>query len=263
MKRIITISFTLLLLAGMFVSLGFIRQEHSPALCNSIKVSIEYASTDTLICKDDIRNLLISEFDTLEGKALTARNLSKIRNSISGIAYIEDCDVDFLLNGDLRIRANQRIPIVRLNTGSETWFIDDQGIVMPRHPYYSAMVPVAGGYLGHTGMLKSGNDLRALADTSKVFAASMLNQLIDLAHFVYHDNILRGMIEQIYVNPAGEIELYTYVGSHRILFGKADNLAHKFNNLIQFYRSSPSVTGLNQYKTINLKYSGQVVCSKS
>jgi cell division protein FtsQ len=263
MKHILTISFTLLLLAGMFVLLGFIRQEHSHAYCNSIKVSIEYTSTDTLVCKDEIRNLLISEFDTLEGKALTVSNLARIRNSITSIVYIEDCDVDFLLNGDLRIRAKQRIPILRLNTGGQTWFIDDQGMVMPRHPYYSAMVPVASGHLTHTSMLKPGNDLRALADTNKVFATSMLNQLIKVAHHVYHDDNLKGLIEQIYVNPDGEIELYTYVGSHRILFGKADNLAHKFNNLLQFYRSAPSATGLSQYKTINLKYSGQVVCSKS
>jgi cell division protein FtsQ len=263
MKRIITISFTVVLLAGMIVLLGFIRNEHSNAVCRGIRVSIDYRSNDTLVSSNEVEQLINAKFDTLKGKRIEAEKLANIMKTISGIPYVESCDVDFLLNGILRIRARQRVPVLRVMVGSNSWFIDKEGIVMPRHRTFSARVPIASGHLGQTSVLKNGNNLQALADTNTVFARGRLNQALKLAQFIHHDNLLNSMVEQIYVNPQGEIELFTHVGNQRILFGDAENIEDKFNRLIIFYRAGPSVTGLDQYKTINLKYNNQVVCSNT
>jgi cell division protein FtsQ len=53
------------------------------------------------------------------------------------------------------------------------------------------------------------------------------------------------------------------VGNHKIIFGKAENIAEKFNKLKLFYTE-----GLNKsdswrkYSIINLKYKNLVVCTK-
>lgn len=262
MKRILTISFTIVLLAGMFVLLGFIRNEHSNAVCRNIRISVEYNSNDTLVCHEEIHKLITSRFDTLEGRALNGNQLLKAKEVISAIPYIESSDVDFLLNGTLRIRAKQRLPVLRIIANGKSWFIDEKGVAMPRHHSFSARVPVASGNLGHTGVLKNGNDLRALADTNTSFAKGRLNQVITLANYIHNDKRLSSMVEQIYVNTNGEIELFTYVGNQRIIFGEAENIEEKFNKLLIFYRSGPTLSGLNKYKTIDLKYNNQVVCSK-
>jgi len=262
MKRILTISFTIVLLSGMFVLLGFIRNEHSNAVCRNIRISVEYSTNDTLVCHEEINKLITARFDTLEGMVLKGSHLLKAKEVISAIPYIENCDVDFLLNGTLRIRAKQRAPMLRIIAGGQSWYIDDKGVAMPRHQSFSARVPVASGNLGRTGVLKTGNDLRALADTNTSFAKGNLNQVITLAKFIHNDKRLSSMVEQIYVNTNEEIELFTYVGNQRIIFGEAENIEEKFNKLLIFYRSGPTLSGLNKYKTINLKYNNQVVCSK-
>jgi len=262
MKRIATVIFTVVLLAGMVVLLGFIRKEHSNAICRGVRISVDYRSSDILITSDEIRDLLLSRFDTLEGAVIQPGHLSKIRKAVAGIPYIETCDVDFMLNGTLRIRARQREPMLRIMSAGNSWFVDTRGVVMPRNHVHSARVPVAGGHLGHTGVLKTGNNLQALADTNAAFARAGINQLIRLAHFIYHHDELSMMIEQMHVDPQGDIELFSNVGNQRIIFGKAENIEEKFSKLLIFYREGPSLNRLNQYKTINLKYNNQVVCSK-
>lgn len=262
MKRVLTIIFALSLFAGIFVLLGFIRQEHNEALCTDIRIAIEYRTGDTLISQDEIRELLEAKFGKLEGKSMNAVKLAGIIETITAIPYIDYCDVDFMLNGTLRIRTKQRIPILRVFAGNHSWYIDEQGIVMPRHDHLSARVPVASGYIQHSGQLKTGNNLMKLAEQSEAFAAGTLSQIVKLARYIQSQPLVNNLVEQIYVNAQGEIELFTHVGSQRILFGNAENIESKFNRLIIFYKAGPAVTGLDQYKTINLKYNHQVLCSK-
>ena len=47
-----------------------------------------------------------------------------------------------------------------------------------------------------------------------------------------------------------------------IVIGEVYNLESKFNKLMLFYEEGLSKTGWNEYKTINLKYKDQVVCTK-
>lgn len=262
MKRIINLSFNFALLAGIFVLLGFMRNEHGTAICSNIRVSVDYHKSDTLISSDEIYNMIQSKFDTLQGQNIQLSQLSEIKQSISAIPYILKADVDFPLNGTLRIRASQRIPIVKIMAGSQSWYIDQLGVVMPRHKSFSARVPVASGHLGQTAALKTGNNLQTLADTNAVFTGSRINQVLMMAKFIHNDKLLSSLIEQIYLNPEGSIELFTYVGGQRILFGKAEDFEEKFSKLLTFYRSGPVLKGINKYRTIDLKYNNQVVCSK-
>jgi cell division protein FtsQ len=66
----------------------------------------------------------------------------------------------------------------------------------------------------------------------------------------------------MYVNTDSEIELIPRVGDHTILIGNTNNLEEKMQNLFVFYTQAMKKAGWNEYEMINLKYRGQVVCSK-
>ena len=51
-------------------------------------------------------------------------------------------------------------------------------------------------------------------------------------------------------------------GRSDIVIGTVDNLAEKFDNLRAFYEQGLSKYGWNKYKTINLKFKNQIVCTK-
>ena len=262
MKRLLSISAYVVLFTALIALLGFIRKEYGNVACKTMRIVIEYNHSDTLVSVSDIERLLLLKKDTLEGRKLSPGDLGFIRETIMDIPYIAYCDVDFLLNGTLRIRAKQRIPMIRIVTGNQSWYIDTEGTVMPRHHRHSARVPVAGGHLGSLDFLKTGNNLFSLADTSMSFAARPVHALLQVAHYIHNHVQLRDMVEQLYINAHGETELFTKVGSQRILFGDAENIEEKFFKLLAYYQAGPAYNGIGQYRTINLKYNNQVVCSK-
>lgn len=90
-----------------------------------------------------------------------------------------------------------------------------------------------------------------------------MEQLYDLAVFIRNDELWRVQIVQMYVNDEGDIELIPRVGNHRIILGDTQNMEEKFSKLQQFYQKGLGATGWNNYNTINLKFSGQVVCTKN
>lgn len=53
------------------------------------------------------------------------------------------------------------------------------------------------------------------------------------------------------------------MGNQRIILGTADSLDVKFTNLLMFYKRGMPKAGWDAYKTINVKYTNQVVCVKN
>ena len=49
------------------------------------------------------------------------------------------------------------------------------------------------------------------------------------------------------------------VGNQNIILGNGDSLTVKFNNLLIFYKKALPLVGWNTYKTINIKYTNQVI----
>jgi cell division protein FtsQ len=100
----------------------------------------------------------------------------------------------------------------------------------------------------------------ALADS--IYYDSMLTNLYKLTMYIIHDDFLKAQIDQVFVNNAGEFELVPRVGSHVIIFGKAEDMDAKFRKLVAFYKFGLNKIGWNKYTIINIKYKNQVLCSK-
>ena len=111
---------------------------------------------------------------------------------------------------------------------------------MPVSNNYTANVILANGYVD----LVSVDDLKMLAT------------------FVNKNKFWKSQILQIYVDWAGSIQLVPRVGNHKIILGDCSDLEQKFNKLFAFYKDGLNKIGWNTYKTINLKYKNQVVCTR-
>ena len=59
-----------------------------------------------------------------------------------------------------------------------------------------------------------------------------------------------------------DIELIPRVGNQRIILGDADSLEKKMTNLLLFYKKAMPQVGWDTYRTINIKYTNQIVCEK-
>ena len=91
-------------------------------------------------------------------------------------------------------------------------------------------------------------------------------KLLTFVEFVEDDDFWRSEVVQIIaratVSGALEVELVPRSGRHRILFGRLEDVERKFDKLLCFYRRGLREIGWDEYSTINVKYSDQVVCKK-
>lgn len=91
-------------------------------------------------------------------------------------------------------------------------------------------------------------------------------KLLNFVVLVEKDDFWRSEIVQIVVTkgPGGapEIELVPRTGSHTVIFGSPDDAEEKFAKLLTFYRRGLRNIGWEAYRTIDVRYKEQVVCTK-
>lgn len=91
-------------------------------------------------------------------------------------------------------------------------------------------------------------------------------KLLNFVVLVEEDDFWRSEIVQIVVakGPGGapEIELVPRTGSHTVIFGSPDDAEGKFAKLLKFYRRGLRNIGWETYRTIDVRYKEQVVCTK-
>ena len=91
-------------------------------------------------------------------------------------------------------------------------------------------------------------------------------KLINFVGRIEEDSFWSAEIVQIVAEstPGGalELELIPRSGNYTILFGSIEKTEQKLEKLLRFYKEGLSNKGWDSYSTINIKYDGQVVCSK-
>jgi cell division protein FtsQ len=97
--------------------------------------------------------------------------------------------------------------------------------------------------------------------SDSVLKPNIIYDLYKLAMFIDGNEFWRSQIEQIFVNGYGEIEMIPRMGAHTILLGRVNDMEYKFQKLKSIYYTFNQI-GWNDYKTINLKYKEQVICTK-
>jgi cell division protein FtsQ len=231
---------------------GFIEAETKKTTCKSFEVSIDYEGADPLISAELVKMAIYRSFDTLIGRKLSDLNLVAIENMVNDIEFVANADVYTTLTGKMNVRVTQRKPILRIiNTDNHSFYIDQNGEILPTNTGFPSRVLIASGTFG----LK-------YADTLNTGNSDVLKDLYNLASYIHNDPLLNIQIEQIYVKRYREYELIPKVGRHVIVFGNIENMEEKFRKLVAFYHQGINNAGWNTYKTINLKFDNQVVCSK-
>jgi len=133
---------------------------------------------------------------------------------------------------------------------------------MPPSDNYTARLLVANGDIPDIYNPQTALDVSDTASADTLVMAKPLYKVYRLTQYILKDEFWKAMIEEIFVNSNGDIELFTKVGDQTVIFGDIDNMSEKFAKLLVFYKRELNKIGWTKYKTINLKYKNQVVCSK-
>jgi len=164
-------------------------------------------------------------------------NIPVLERDLDKIPAVDSANVYLNLNGVLNIDVKQRVPMLRINTGTKEFYVDEKSNEFPLSENYS-----------HPCWLVSGKVPK------KDYPA-----LIELAEKLNKDSFEKKFFVGINRNQNGDYELLTHEGIFKVELGDLNNLDFKLKGFKTFAEKYLIHEDLNKYKKISVKYDNQVV----
>lgn len=263
MKKLKNILVWFFLTAYLAVAMSFVKERRSKILCHDIKVEILDSAYNGFITATDIEDYFHETDMNVIGTSVEQINTKQLERNLKRYASVKNAEVYVTLDGDIRVEIDQRNPIVRvINKRGQSYYIDQEGTVMPLSSKYSSHVLVANGYIVEHFEVGRTREIYCNTEDEDWEKNHLVCDLYNLSKFIYEDEFWRAQIEQVYVNDEYEFELIPRVGAHIIYLGTIENYEIKFRNLRALYEQGLNTVGWNIYDKINLKFENQVICTK-
>jgi cell division protein FtsQ len=263
MLKILLVVAWIALAAGAVVLMSFAIRNHEVKPCIGLDISIDDHGTDPLFTTYDLKKQLTARFGKFESQSLDQVDVEKVISFLRKNPNIDKADAHLSVEGKLIVEITPCRPLVRVISLTGThYYLDENGKLLPVNSVYPARVIVANGNIpvnlkvGHSIFEK--NDKKKNQDES----LKILMNIHSLAGMIASDSVMNALVEQIYINTNGSIRLATKAGSHIIEFGDTSFAEEKFENLKAFYKFGLTKTGWEKYRTLNLTYKNQIVCTK-
>lgn len=253
--------FWVLALAFVISTTAFTFTRRARQVCNKVEVVIRDSVKNKFVEKTDIMRILQLNEEKILGYAMIGINTCVLEENIKKYPPVKRSEAFILANGTLCIEVWQREPIVRIiSRDNKSFYLDMEGKILPLSDKYTSHVLVANGNISMEGV-KIKNDFSICTDSVKA-KNMVLQQVFDLAQYMYQDEFLKNQIMQLFVNNDKEFELIPRIGNQIIFFGDGENYAYKCKKLKALYLMGFNNLGWNLYSTINVKYSNQIICTK-
>jgi cell division protein FtsQ len=255
-QKILFVTLWVVIGGGMLILLIAAMGKQKRNTCKDYTITIKGGSDKLFLSKSEITRLLkASTNGNIKGQSKSSFNLLKMEELLEENVWIKDVQLYFDNKDVLHVSVKERQPIVRIFTsGGRSFYFDEEGKAMQLSDRRTAKVPVFTGFPDKK--IKNQKD------------SILLNDVIKTAQYINSDSFWTAQVAQIDLKPSEadeswEFEMAPVIGNHIIKLGNADNIEQKFNRLFIFYRQVLSRTGFDKYKTIDVRFAGQVIGGKS
>ena len=261
MKKLKNILLWVVLGGYLITILGFVAEMRDRIVCKGIEVNVVNDEMNRFIKKEDIKKVLDKYKLKMIGIPIDSVNTFMAEQLISKNPAVYNVAAYTTIDGLFKVKVEQRQPILRvINKNLQQYYIDDKAQVIPMRTNYTSYTLVANGNIDEPFDVSASRNIFPLKKDT-ILVPNILYDLYYVAIYIHRDDFWRSQIEQLYVDSHLDIRLIPRVGSQIIIFGKGIDIDEKFKKLKAMYRTFNQI-GWNQYKTINLKYKEQVVCTK-
>lgn len=239
------------LLVGLLIVLSAVNRKQDREI-RTMRIAVEpLPGGSFLLDTADVRRLIDRGlgYNPAE-KPVGEVESERLERILESDPFVLDADVYVTADDEIRIRVEQREPVLRIiDQNGLNYYLDKHGNKMPTSSRYSARVLVATGNIPP--------HVPDFLDKKK----HLLKDLFQLADEIRNDDFLYALTEQIHLSN-GSFILIPKIGNHRIILGAFKDTEDKFRRLRVFYDEIAPKTGWRRYKTINLDFKGQVICEK-
>ncbi|HTN22004.1 MAG TPA: hypothetical protein VL125_16110 [Pelobium sp.] len=238
-------------LSALVVLMGFIEVKKAENTCKKVQVILP--GNQFFIERAEVDEILKEKNGLLVGRRINNINIQDLENRLKANPFIEYAKVYIDMDGVIHTDIKQRVPVLRiLNIAGQDFYVDQNGLKVPLSDHFTARVLVANGQI-----------TEGFAGKVDTLRTKLAKDLFLTAKFISQDSLWNDQIVQLYVNDAKDMELVPRVGDQKIVLGNADLLDEKFRNLLVFYKKAIPMVGWGAYSEINLKFKGQIVCTRA
>ena len=174
LKKVVTyilLGIAVLIFCGYFAAASILaRKGAREVMCTDVSVRILDSAVNRFVSSGDIRSILTSSAVTPIGRPRDEINLHDSRSAI------RKSDASLANDGILDISITQRRPVIRIQTGSGAFYIDDTGYIFPWVSTFTSYVPIVSGHIpvrleeGYRGVPEE-TDYTSVGDQKIIFGA--------------------------------------------------------------------------------------------
>lgn len=240
-----------LLLAAVCFS---VKEKRSGIVCTGLDVI--FADSLKFVTAEDIENFLDRQYGSYVGQKIDSVGLYRIERLLEAKSAVMESEAWTTDDGQLHISITQRAPAIRFQQGNLGFYADETGFIFPTHKSFTAPVPCIKGSIpvtitpGFKGELESEKEKQWVLD------------VLALTRYMAKSKSLSGRITEMSVNAAGDIVMTPTYGNEVIVFGSPKDASEKFARLEKYYSHILPEKGEGYYKSVNVKYNGQIICRK-
>jgi len=214
------------------------KRNESRKLTKSVVVFV--GDNASFVNRETVDKLLIENNKDAQSIDKDKLDLNKLEKVLNSHEMIEKSEVFVSVDGILKAIVKQKTPIARVFDGDDSFYIDYEGNTMPLSTNFTARVPLVSGKINK----KNSEDLA------------------ELFRIIHNDAFLKKNIIGVQIMPNGSLIMLNRNFNYQIDFGGDVRVRAKFNNYKAFFQKAVLDSSLYKYKTIDLRFAQQVVCTK-
>ena len=213
-----------------------------PLTCKGLNITITDIDCNSFVSKEDVTKYLDKEYGQYIDITLDSLDLDRVERILKEKSAINATEAYVTKDGMLNIKVTQRKPAVRFQGTDGGYYADADGRAFPLQKSYASHVPVVDG------------KIPKMTDTVKVV------QTTALVNFLENSPVWKGKFVQIRIDSKGDIILVPRKGQERFIIGQPYGIKEKAERMEMYYTHIIPAKGSGHYKTIDLRFDGQIVC---
>lgn len=215
------------------------KMRPTDSVCGSLSYTIEDRDERLYVTEAELDRVLREKDLYPVGRQLDLVSLHKIEKTIVAHPMVRTAECYLTPRNEVRIRLTQRVPLLRVQTPGDAYFIDTDRKVMPAREAIQDKVLLATGTLG-------------------VQMAS--GALADFAEWLEDNSYWRERVHHVYVQSPQMVYVYLRGENQpRIVMGAMRNYEKKLAKLRVFFEKGAEATKDKNYTELDLRFKGQVI----
>ena len=255
-KKILSIILWVITAGAIIVLFVFGRKTYLDTPLKGVGFSLEQSSKRGCVERDTLLSHIEAHCGLERQAKIASIDLMGLNKMLHNDPWIEEASGYIGLNDTLVLKAKEYKPVVRIfNKEGRSVFVTENGVIIPFSPKHTPRLIIANGDFDFPTPRDNANM------TDSLYAESGVAEALHIAKAINDNPFLMGSIGQICKNK-DEYELVVNDLTARVILGDTCATNDKMQRLGKLLEKYSGTQELDPYKTLNLKYKYQIVCTK-